>query len=384
MSAARIPVPLLSELATEVGLELRGVTAVEPLPDQVLQRLQNWFDQGRAGEMDYLPRAAEVLGNPADWKAWAKSIVLFALPYHRAPGAFRGGGRVATYALGRDYHNLLGKRLERLGKRLRERGLVEHFRGCTDAAPLLEREWALRGELGWRGKNTLLIDPQHGPWVILGELLLDCALPEYQIPPTRQASCGTCTRCLDVCPTGALDQAYQLDARLCISYLTIELRGPIPIELRSKIGDWVFGCDLCLEVCPFGHHTDDYTEQWGSHPALGQYCLIELLEISAADFELAFRGSPIRRTGWAGLLRNVCVVLGNLGARNAADVADAVKVASALEHCLATHPETLVRGHAAWALGQLGCETELLACSTHQSDAWVRTEVEQALLHCQA
>jgi epoxyqueuosine reductase len=375
MNAGRNPTQLLAELAAEVGLELRGVTAVTQLPDLVLQRLRRWFADGRAGQMDYLPRAAEALENPQDWKAWARSMALFALPYHRAAGSFRGGGRVASYALGRDYHNLLGKRLERLGRRLRQRGLVQHFRGCTDAAPVLEREWALRGELGWRGKNTLLIDPEHGPWVILGELLLDCPLPEYQLPPARHASCGSCTRCLEICPTGALDQAYRIDARLCISYLTIELRGPIPSQLRAKVGDWVFGCDLCLEVCPFGHHTDDFAERWGSLAALEQYSLEDLLQITEPEFRQAFLGSPIRRTGWAGLLRNTCVVLGNLGDADASPV---------LEFVLRSHPEKLVRGHAAWALGQLGQGALLANTLPAEADPWVRSEITSALAHCGA
>jgi epoxyqueuosine reductase len=339
----------IAELANEVGLELRAIVPAQELPADVMTRLDQWLQDGRAAGMDYIGAARGVMGDVREWKKWTRSIALFALPYHRDGGEFRDGGRVARYALGRDYHNLLGKRLERLGKRLRREGMVQSFRGCTDAAPVLEREWAILGNVGWRGKNTLVLDPAYGPWVLLGELLMDMELPTFTATPPadanskqkRWASCGSCTACLDVCPTGALTSAYEIDARLCISYLTIEHRGSIPVELRRKMGDWVFGCDLCSEVCPFGHHANDHADDWGTKDALSSFRLEDLLALTAAEFADAFAGSPIRRAGLSGLQRNACVALGNLK-RGGAE----------LELAARSHTDPLVREHAAWALAQ--------------------------------
>ena len=358
----------LQQAAQEVGLEVRATTPVEALRAEVRTRIRQWMHEGRAGEMDYLAAAAPLLEDPRAWKDWAQSMVLVALPYAREAGSFRGGGRVARYALGRDYHNLIGKRLERLGKRLRAAGLVDRFRACIDAAPLAEREWAIQAQTGWRGKNTLLLDPDFGPWVLLGELLVDAPLPDYRKPVRRWASCGSCTRCLDICPTGALDAAWSLDARLCLSYLTIELRGAIPHELRPALGEWVFGCDLCLEVCPFGDHAGEHDAEWGRLPALDELRLEDLLGLDEARFAAHFQGSPLRRPGRAGLARNACVALGNLGRGEA-------ELSLALEQ----DPAALVRGHAAWALGRLDARAALEAAWAKEQDAEVRDEIDRAL-----
>ncbi|MCH2100338.1 MAG: tRNA epoxyqueuosine(34) reductase QueG [Planctomycetes bacterium] len=361
----------LHEAAAEVGLVVRATQKVGALPNTTRTRLRQWALDGRAGEMDYLVSNTPLLEDPRAWKSWAKSMVIVALPYAREAGSFRGGGRVARYAMGRDYHNLIGKRLIRLGKRLRTAGLADDFRACTDAAPIAEREWAIESRVGWRGKNTLVLDPEYGPWVLLGELLVDQYLPEYRAPKSRWASCGTCTRCLEVCPTGALDSAWSIAARLCLSYLTIELNGAIPTELRSAMGEWVFGCDLCLEVCPFGDQAGDHSEEWGRLEAFDQLRLEDLLSLDEASFLQYFQGSPIRRPGRAGLARNACVVLGNLGRGEA-------ELAKALE----THDEPLVRGHAAWALGQIGERAALQARWSLESDRQVRSEIEAALEAC--
>lgn len=363
--------PLLEavhEAAAEVGLVVRATTVVEALRSEVRSRTEAWMADGRAGVMDYLSGATPLLGDPRAWKPWARGMVLFALPYARAAGGFREGGRVARYALGRDYHNVLGKRIERLGRRLRAAGLVQRFRAVTDAAPLMEREWALRGRIGWRGKNTLVLDPDHGPWVLLGELLLDAELPETRTTPRRWATCGTCTRCLDVCPTDALDAAWKLDAPRCISYLTIELRDAIPHEFRTRIGEWVFGCDLCLEVCPFGWHAPDRGDDWGLLPALDALRLEDLLSLDEAGFARAFRGSPLRRPGRIGMARNACVVLGNLGRGHAA-----------LTAALEGHDSPLVRGHAAWALGRLDEIQTLVRARDRERDASVQAEISRAI-----
>jgi epoxyqueuosine reductase len=291
--------------------------------------------------MGYLERGQPSFADLRDWKPWVRGALLFALPYARAAGGFRGGGRVARYALGRDYHHVLGRRLQKLGRALRARGICSRYRAVVDAAPVLEREWAIRGAVGFRGKNTLLLHPRHGPWVLLGELLLDADMPAWAPPPDRTADCGSCTRCLDACPTRAFDAAYLLDPRRCISYLTIEARGPIPPALRPALGDWVFGCDVCLEVCPFGAHAGDFASSWSLHPALTQLRLEDLPTLTPEVFNRLFTGSPLRRAGSEGMARNAVVVLGNLG-----------RGGEALAAALAGHPSPLVRGHAAWALGR--------------------------------
>jgi epoxyqueuosine reductase len=359
---------ILHQAAHEVGLEVRATEAVEVLPSEVRTRVRKWMAEGRAGQMDYLSGVTPLLEDPRAWKDWAQSMILVALPYAREAGSFRNGGRVARYALGRDYHNLIGKRLERLGKRLRAAGIVSRFRACTDAAPLLEREWALRGHVGWRGKNTLVLDPDFGPWVLLGELLVDVPLPHYRKAARRWATCGTCTRCLDVCPTGALDAAWSLDARLCLSYLTIELRESIPRELRPALGEWVFGCDLCLEVCPFGDHAGDHADAWGHLPALAELSLEDLLGLSEQQFTQHFQGSALRRPGRAGLARNACVVLGNMRRGEAA-----------LRQAMKSDSSALVRGHAAWALGQLGDFSALRLALSLEADPEVCREIDAAL-----
>lgn len=357
----------LREAALEVGLELQGTLPAMELEPEVMQRFSAWLAEGRAGEMEYLFRAQDVGADLRHWKPWTQGAALFVLPYHRAAGSFRGGGRVARYALGRDYHNLLGKRLERLGKRLRGAGFSQQFRATVDAAPVLEREWAFRGGLGWRGKNTLLLHPKYGSWVMLGELLLDRALPSWSPPPAREATCGSCTRCLDVCPTNAFPSAFELDPRRCISYLTIETKGPIPLEFRRAIGDWVFGCDLCQEVCPFGAQEPDRSDAWPALNAFSELSLEDLLGLSEQVFHKLFTGSPLRRPGWAALLRNVCVVLGNLK-RGVPELQTAL-----------IHKEPLVRGHAAWALGEIGERKVLHEVLTTESDAFVRQELESAI-----
>jgi epoxyqueuosine reductase len=383
-------------LASEVGLVLRALIPAQRLPEEVMSGLDQWLEDGCHGGMEYLANARSVMADPRDWKDWTRCVALFALPYHRPADGFRDGGRVARYAVGRDYHNLLGKKLERLGKRLRAAGMVQRFRACTDAAPLLEREYAFLGGVGWRGKNTLVLDPADGPWVILGELLVDAEFPTYlprevsdpgdqsqasdtgdadanTSPPKdhgrRWASCGSCTACLDVCPTGALTGEYQLDARLCLSYLTIEHRGAIPEELRPKIGEWVFGCDLCSEVCPFGHQASDHSQAWGRKDALTDFRLEDLLSLDEDEFRTAFAGSPIRRAGLQGLKRNACVVLGNLR-RSASTGAQATDVnltvpppqsgggktaprgERELRALLEAETDPLVCEHAQWALDQ--------------------------------
>ena len=354
-------------LAAEVGLVLKNSIRVTSIPTKVRARLGEWLSQGRAGEMGYLEEREEDLIDPGHWKPWAQSMLIFAAPYRRPAGGFSGGGKIASYALGQDYHNVLGRRLERLGKRLRLNGLVSRYRGLSDAGPVLEREWALSSGLGFRGKNTLVLDPHGGSWQFLAELLVDVKLTEWKNKPTK-TSCGSCTSCLDACPTNAFDEPWLLDPRKCISYLTIETKGTIPMELRKGMGEWVFGCDICQEVCPFGDASDDFSKEWGTLPVLHEWSLEDLLACSQTEFDRAFAGSPMRRPGWVAILRNACIALGNLG-----------RGEEALSTALLHHAEPVVRAHAAWALGQLGTNSSLLRAQIDENDPDVREEISAAI-----
>lgn len=357
-----------AEAAAEAGLTLRASFPALPLDEEVNGRVERWFDESRSGEMAYLERGRSRFADLRSWKPWAGGALLFALPYARAPGGFRGGGRVARYALGRDYHHLLGRRLEKLGRALRARGFLSRFRAATDAAPVLEREWAIRAGVGFRGKNTLLLDPAEGPWVLLGELLVDVALPAWAPAPSRRAHCGSCTRCLDACPTRAFDGPFLLDPRRCISYWTIEARGLAPRELRPALGDWVFGCDVCLEVCPFGAQAPDRSADWGRLEALDALRLEDLLGLSPELFHKWFTGSPLRRAGRDGLARNAAIALANLG-----------RGSGALREALHGHDSAVVRSACAWALSRLGGEEAALERARSDPEPAVRGEAESGL-----
>jgi epoxyqueuosine reductase len=245
------------------------------------------------------------------------------------------------------------------------------MRALADTARITDRAVAERAGLGWYGKNTNLLTHEFGSWVLLGELLLDVALPPYA--PLR-THCGACTRCMPACPTGALIAPGVLDSDRCISYLTIEHKGPIPRALRPLIGTWIFGCDLCQEVCPVNRHREPANHpEFMPRPEVGSSPeLIPLLDLTEAAFRERFRGSPIRRAKWAGLRRNVCVALGNSG--------DPVAI-PALIRVLGEDP-ALVRGHAAWALGRLGgseAVAALHARAADESDLWVQEEIALAL-----
>jgi epoxyqueuosine reductase len=286
------------------------------------------------------------------------------------PGLPRG--RVARYAWGLDYHEVFKEKLwalhafvqERLGREVEARALV-------DTARIVDRAVAQRAGLGWYGKNTNLLNREYGSWILLGELLLDVELEPDE--PVR-THCGSCTRCMPACPTGALIAPGVLDNDRCISYLTIELRGPIPREMRPLIGDWVFGCDICQEVCPVnrkaqpGNHLE-FSAEAGIGPSPS---LIKLLDISKEEFQEQFRHSPVKRAKWEGLRRNAAVALGNVGDKTAIP---------ALLRVLNSE-SALVRGHAAWALGRLGgSEAEVgLSCRLEiEEDEWVREEIELSM-----
>jgi len=290
---------------------------------------------------------------PADAPAGAVGVPCFRRPAD--PDAYKasvGGesmppnlpltGKIARYARGADYHELLWRRLDDLLAYVQEQVPACQGRGVVDTAPLLERDFARRAGLGWFGKNTMLLHKHLGSYFVLGALLLDLALrPD---PPHSAQHCGTCTACLDACPTGAFTGPWNLDARRCISYLTIELRGPIPAELREPMGDWVFGCDVCQEVCPWNRKAPAAAQPAFQevHPS-GRIELVELLEMREEEFRRRFRHSPLWRPRWSGMRRNAALALGNLGDPEALP---------ALERA-ASEADEVVREAARWALSRL-------------------------------
>ncbi|HZN33388.1 MAG TPA: tRNA epoxyqueuosine(34) reductase QueG [Pirellulaceae bacterium] len=369
------PAILTDELrrrARRLGFALVGVCpAVAP---SGVSRLNEWLERGYAGEMDYLVARQEAYEHPRHVLDGVRSIVMLGLPYEtEAPQQPRAGqGRISRYAFGSgDYHDVIHDKLRLLIAALREIAPGAAARGVVDTAPLLEREFAQLAGLGWIGKHTLLINKPAGSYFFLAALLTDQELIADE--PFAADHCGTCRACLDACPTGAFPQPYVLDATRCISYLTIELRGPIPAGLRAGIGDWVFGCDVCQEVCPWNHRPQSASEP-AFQPAedANPVDLIALLELDDEGFRRRFRHTPLWRARRRGILRNAAIVLGNQRADSAA-----AALIRALEDA-----EPLVRGAAAWALGRIGGEAARQALAERaalEPAGDVRREIEAAL-----
>ena len=323
--------------AAELGLDACGITSAEPSRHAEFYR--DWTAGGRAGEMAWLSRDPERRTDPRNVLPGARSLIVAGLNYWQP--APKGRGRIARYALGDDYHEVLLEKLRTLAGEIEQQGAQAKI--YVDTGPVLEKPLAQRAGLGWQGKSTMLLHRDFGPWLLLGEIITT-----LDLQPDAPASdhCGSCHRCLDGCPTGAITAPYQLDARRCIAYLTIELKGSIPEEMRPLIGDRVYGCDECLEVCPWNRFAQTTREARFLAPVRAADAgddLHELLEISAAEFKRRFARSPILRVKRRGLLRNVCVVLGNIGT---ADDLPALRRAE-------VHEELLVREHAAWAVRQI-------------------------------
>jgi epoxyqueuosine reductase len=302
------------DLARECGFELAGVARAEPAEDRA--RYQAWVAAGNAGEMRYLTdRRAAVRDDPRNLLARARSIVCVGKVYqtpwpHSTCFSEAERAWISRYAWGSDYHDEMRRGLERLDGLVRERaGADVESKICVDTAPLLERSYARLAGLGWIGKNTCLINQRLGSWVFLGELLVSIELEADTPPPDR---CGTCTRCIDACPTGAIPAPYTLDSRRCISYFTIELRGAWPEEARSAAGGHVFGCDICQDVCPWNRRAA-VTEDPAFAPRHFAPPLDELGRLSPAEFREMFRGTPVTRARYTGFLRNVAIAMGNSG-----------------------------------------------------------------------
>jgi len=328
-------------LARECGFELAGIAAAVPSAD--LGRYRDWVDRGMAGSMAYLTgRRAEVRGNPRNLLASARSIICVGKIYNGlAPGStqFSGDelGWISRYAWGEDYHEVMRRGLERLAARL---GRDHEWKICVDTAPLLERSYARESGLGWIGKNTCLIHQEMGSWFFLGELLTSLEFEPDSPAPDR---CGTCRRCIDACPTQAISaEGYELDARACISYFTIELRGPIPEQHRRGIGHHIFGCDICQDVCPWNGRAPITTEE-AFAPRHYAPPLEKLAALTESEFREIFRHSPIRRAKYDGFLRNVAIAMGNSGR---------LRLEGPLQRLAASEHPTVSEA-AQWALRQL-------------------------------
>ncbi len=366
----------IKEKARQLGFTLVGVTT--PDPPAHLDVYRHWIERGRHGEMDYLDtdRAVHRRSNPRSILPECESILVLAIPYANPAGrpSREGFGRIAAYAWGDDYHKVLKERLTVIVEFIeQEVGRPVPNRRYTDSGSLLERELAQRAGLGWIGKNTMLINPQQGSYFLLAEILLGISLDGDA--SITMDHCGTCTRCLEGCPTQCILPDRTLDATHCISYLTIELKGAVPNELRNKMGDWVFGCDICQTVCPWNErfaaeHGDPSFELAAGKDGIN---LDNEIKLSPKDFNSIFKNSPVKRTKRRGYLRNVAIAMGN--SKNP-------EYLSALADALTEKKEPLVRGHAAWAIGQIGgveARPGLKQAHAEEKNGWVLEEIEAAL-----
>jgi epoxyqueuosine reductase len=353
----------LVKFAARIGFDSCRVAPVEP-PNHA-KEYREWLRDSAHGEMEYMQRGEEKRADPQKILPGAKSIIVVALNYFQGAveaavsaasyknaagtAAPTARGRIARYAWGDDYHDVIARKLNKLDKFLAEFGGEQKC--YVDTGPILERDHAARSGIGWHGKSTMLIDPRLGTWFFLAEILTTLELPRDE--PQRDR-CGTCVRCITACPTGAITAPHRLDARRCISYLTIELKGSIPLEMRPLIGDRIFGCDDCLEACPWNRFAQVSRESaFAAHRSTVGMSLSEYLLLSDNEFREMFRNSPIKRIKRRGFLRNVCVALGNVG--TAQDL-------PALEQALTDH-EPLIVEHAQWAIAQIKSRVALVECS---------------------
>ena len=363
----------IKEAAQRLGFELVGISPVRPAPHE--QSFAQWLREGLAGNLDYMQRTESLRRDPRELVPWAVSIISVGMNYYsgysRPVESSESRGWISRYAWGDDYHTLMKGKLEALLESIGQfRDGNINGKAFVDSGPVLERDFAGIAGLGWIGKNTQLISPKQGSWFFLGELFVD--LPLAYDRPIRDR-CGRCDLCLKACPTGAFVGPYVLDARRCISYLTIELKDWMPRSLRPLVGNHIFGCDICQEVCPYNVKALP-TAEIAFQPRLGLHApeLIAFLSLSEAEFRQRFRASPILRAKRRGFLRNVAVALGNLKSLDAVP---------ALIRSL-DDEESVVRGHVAWALGQIGAPAALDPLRrrlTTENDLHVQEELREAI-----
>lgn len=332
--------------ARELGFADAGISGTDLAGDE--KHLDQWLGEGHHGEMEYMARHGTRRSRPAELEPGTQRVISVRMDYI-PPGTTSAwsvledgeAGYVARYALGRDYHKLMRNRLQRLAERIHDVVGDFGYRAYVDSAPVLEKALARNAGLGWIGKHTVLINRRAGSYFFLGELYTDLPLP---IDEPASAHCGSCNRCIEICPTRAIVGPYQLDARRCISYLTIELRGSIPEELRAPMGNRIFGCDDCQLICPWNKFAQHATEpDFAPRHSLDGAKLVELFGWSEAEFLSRTEGMAIRRTGYEGWLRNIAVALCN--APPSCTARDAL-------NARADHPSAIVRDHVRWALAR--------------------------------
>ncbi len=364
----------IREKALEIGFDLVGVAPVGPFPEK--QFYKEWLARGFAGEMKYMERDPERREDVKNLLPTAKSVISCAMNYntdypYSVEETDRDKGWISRYAWGDDYHEVMNERLLLLEKHFREnapKGIKS--RVYVDTGPVLERVYAKYSGIGWYGKNTCLINQDIGSWIFLGEIITDIEL-DYDSPvPDR---CGTCTMCIDACPTGALKEPYMLDSNLCVSYLTIEYRAYIPFDLREKMDNNIYGCDICQDVCPWNSKAKvSESECFQPRDRLYNPDLMYLSRLSVEEFRKLLKNSPIKRTKRRGLVRNVMVAMGN-----SANKAFIPYIEEALKD-----DEPLVRAHAFWALWKLEGNDSFDTLSAHlqvETDDSVREEIELIL-----
>jgi len=297
----------IREEAKKLGFSQVGFTKIEALEEES-KRLKKWLEEGKQGKMDYLANHFEIRKDPSKLVNGAKTIICLSFNYHFPNRDFTSNQpKIASYALGKDYHKVLKKKLNLLLNWLKENAEVKSGRCFVDSAPILERDWAVRSGLGWQGKNTLLIHPRIGSYFFLAEIIVDIEIEKEEKAITDH--CGTCTRCIDACPTQAIDsQGYILDATKCISYLTIELKQEenIPVEFKGKMEDWIFGCDICQQVCPWNRFSTPHQEEaFLPKEELLNMTRQDWEELTEEKFNALFEGSAVKRTKFKGLKRNI-------------------------------------------------------------------------------
>ena len=344
--------------AMRLGFDRVGVAPAVVPPGY--GRYLDWVEQGRAAGMGYMVNRAEARGHPSHVLEGARSVIVVALVYGRPDQASPGPteGKVARYARGADYHEVLWRRLDELLAWLKVERPGMAGRAVCDTAPLLERDFAQLAGLGWIGKNTCLIDRKIGSFTVLGSILVDLEL-QYDIPLATN-HCGTCTRCIDACPTVAITAPYQLDARKCLSYWTIEHKGEIPDPIAEDLGDWAFGCDICQEVCPWNRKAPAGSEpSFHPDPEWVNPDLIAWLERDPTEFRLRLKGTALARTKRSGLVRNAALILGQRESEAAVP---------ALIGCL-NDTDSVVRSAATWALRRIGTSEALAAVEVANANA---------------
>ena len=365
---------LIKDKATEIGFDLVGISPVDKFPEN--QFYKEWLDKGFSGEMSYLERNAEKREDVRNILPGAKSIISCAINYntdhpYSTELSDNTKGWISRYAWGDDYHDTVKQKLQVLMDYITSvssEGVLSKI--YVDTGPVLERMYGKYAGIGWVGKNTCLINQEIGSWIFVGEIITDIEL-EYDIPVADR--CGTCTRCIDACPTDAIIEPYVLDSRLCISYLTIELKNNIPADLREGVQNNIYGCDICQDVCPWNRKApNSKLPEFEPREKLYNPNLDSLSNLSPEEFRNLFKASPIKRTKRRGLLRNIMVAIGNSGEED---------FIPQIKECL-NDDEPLVRAHAVWALWKLkGAESReaLLNHKSTEDDDMVKQEIDSIL-----